>query len=298
MGSIIDMFPGIAAKLKVGSRQAEIVTPESVYQLANLENRKLVDQVIGLFQLPGSTFVNLEAFLELAQLSRQGNSCLILMEHYSNFDIPNLYYLLEHSSPEAKIAVNQIISMAGAKLNEESAFSRAFTESYGRIVIYPPRSLNSLRLRQDEAAVEEVKRARAINMAALHHMVRQKHSGHIVLVFPAGTRYRPGDEDTRRGLREIDSYIKSFDHVMFIAIAGNTLPVNLTGSSMSDDAPVKDVVVYQASAVTDAHAFRHSIPVATGEDPKQAVVDAVMQNLAKLHSQAAVYRQKMIESLS
>jgi len=294
MSSIIDMFPAIADKLRHGSRQSEIVSPENVYQVANLENRQLAAQVIKLFLLPGSTFVNLEAFLKFGELSRQGKSCLILMEHYSNFDIPNFYYLLENTSEAAKQVANQVISMAGFKLNEESQFSRAFTEAYSRIVIYPPRTLNQLRDKTDPESIEEIKRARAINMAALHHMVRQKHAGNIILVFPAGTRYRPGEEDTKRGLREMDSYIKSFDHILLIGIAGNTMPVNLNGSSMSEDTPVKDVIVFQASDIIDAHAFRKSVPVKENEDPKQAVADAVMQNLAELHLKAELVRAKIL----
>lgn len=294
MSSIIDMFPGITAKLKQGSKQSEQVTPDTVYQVANLENRELVNQVIKIFQMPGSRFENLEALLELGELSRQGKSCLILMEHYSNFDIPNLYYLLENTSPQAAQVINQVISMAGFKLNEESEFARAFTEAFGRIVIYPPRSLNNLRSNTDPSALSEIKRARAINMAALHHMVRQKHAGHIILVFPAGTRYRPGDEDTRRGLREMDSYIKSFDHMLLVGIAGNTLPINMGGAQMGDDAPVKDVVVYVASQVTNAHDFRNSVQVPVGADSKQAVADEVMVQLSILHTQAEAARQKIL----
>lgn len=288
--SIIEMFPGVADKLRCGSRQADTVTPENVYQPANLENRAIVDQVIALFQQPGSAFANLEAFLELAELSRQGKSCLILMEHYSNFDIPNFYYLLEKHSPAAKRAVNQVISMAGFKLNEESHFARAFTEAYDRLVIYPPRSLANLRDNTDQASVDEVKRARAINMAALHHMVRLKHAGHIILVFPAGTRYRPGDEDTKRGLREMDSYVKSFDHVLFVAIAGNTMPVNTGSANMEDDTPVKDTIVFQASPVTDSQGFRSGVAVPEGGDAKQAVADAIMARLEELHRQAESLR--------
>ena len=184
--------------------------------------------------------------------------------------------------------------MAGFKLNEESAFARAFTEAFSRIVIYPPRSLNHLRLSTDQAAMDEIKRARAINMAALHHMVRQKHAGHIILVFPSGTRYRPGDEDTRRGLREMDSYIKSFDNLLLVGIAGNTLPINIEGAQMGDDAPIKDLIVFQASPVTNAHEFRSSVKVSPGEDPKQAVADAVMARLTTLHQAAEAVRAKAL----
>jgi glycerol-3-phosphate O-acyltransferase len=213
------------------------------------------------------------------------------VEHYSNFDIPNLYLCLERAGEAAHRAAQQIISVAGAKLNEASLFVRAFTEAYDRLVIYPSRSLDNLR-QNPVANAEEISRARAINMAALHEMVRLKHAGHIILVFPAGTRYRPGDESTKRGLKEIYSYIKSFDHLLLVGMAGNTLRLNLESNAMEKDFPVKDALVFVAGEILETHQFRSMVrPAGPDEDPKQIAADAVMAELEKLHQKAlSIYR--------
>lgn len=286
MKYIGDLFADLAKELQKGSKSAGVITPEHVYQPANLENRKLVHKVTEALLMPESRFENLEALLELGRMSKAGKSCLILMEHYSNLDIPNFFLTLERAGKEAEDASNQIIAIAGAKLNEESLFVRAFTEAYSRIVSWPPRSLEILR-QDPEANAEELKSARAINMASLHQMVRLKHAGHIILVFPSGTRYRPGDEDTKRGLREMDSYLKSFDHLLFIGMAGNTLRINPKGKDMTEDIPARDALVFVAGEITNSHEFRKNVrPTDPSIDAKQAVADAIMAELEKLHRQA------------
>lgn len=295
MNSIGELFASLAGKLIQASVHPEQVSPQTVFQQANMTNRPLVHKTIAPLLLPGSAFENVAALLKLAELSRQGASCLILMEHYSNFDIPNLYYVLEKTSKEAEEASNQIVSMAGQKLNAEHALIRSVTEAYSRIVIFPSRSLDALRAK-GEAAAEEVAKGRKINMAALHEMVRAKHAGHIILVFPAGTRYRPGDPETKRGLKEIDSYIKSFDHLLFVGLAGNTLRIGNAGEQMMDDALARDVVIFAASDVESAAEFRDNARAKSGpsDDPKQVVADEVMTRLEKLHQKADEIRKKRL----
>ncbi len=287
MSNFIDaMFGEVAKKLQEGSRSTGVITPETVYQPANVANRRLVHTIVDKMVVPESRFENLTAFLQLAELSRQGKSCLILPEHYTNFDLPNLFLMLERSGPQAEAAANQIIAIAGVKLNEESLFVRAFSEAYSRIVTYPPRSIEALR-QNPEANAEEISRARAINMAFLHQMIRLKHHSHMILVYPSGTRYRPGDESTRRGLKEMDSYIKSFDYLLFLGMAGNNLRINPSGEHMGEDIPTRDAIVFVASEVIPANEFRNSVrPSGAETDAKQAVADAVMAELENLHQKA------------
>jgi glycerol-3-phosphate O-acyltransferase len=286
MKTVGDLFADLTVELQKGSVSAGVITPETVYQPANMTNRKLVHKIAGALLMSESRFENLEALLEMGRLSREGKSCLILMEHYSNLDIPNFFLTLERLGKEAEDVSNQIIAIAGAKLNEESLFVRAFTEAYSRIVSWPPRGLE--KLRQDPVAnADELAKARAINMASLHQMVRLKHAGHIILVFPSGTRYRPGEEDTKRGLREMDSYLKSFDHLLFIGMTGNTLRINPAGKNMAEDTPARDAAVFVASDIVNSHEFRKAVrPSGTETDPKQAVADAIMAELEKLHAKA------------
>jgi len=276
-----------------GCTQSPEIDSHNVFQEANLKNRACVDEIIAPLLLPGSKYQGIEDLLELYSRAQKGESCLILMEHYSNFDLPNFFYLCKKHSKEAEQAVNSVIAMAGAKLNQESTFVRAFTEAYSRIVIFPSRLLDKLRLEGD-AKKQDVQKGRQINMAALHEMVRSKHSGHIILVFPAGTRYRPGDESTRRGLKEMDSYIKSFDHVLFVAIAGNTLKINGDTGAMSDDLVEKDEVIYYSEGLVSSQSFRDSVKdkLSAQDDPKQAGADAIMKRLEELHGKAESFRNQ------
>ncbi len=295
MTPLEEMFADLSRRLQQGSRAVSVVCPETVFQSANLENRKLVHALAGKLLMNESRFENLDALKRLADLAAQGRSCLILAEHYTNFDIPNLFLILERLGPDTEALSNRIIPIAGVKLNEEGSFVRAFAEAYSRLLTYPPRSMDVLR-RDPEANADELVRARAINRAALLQMVRLKHSGHMILVYPAGTRHRPGVDHTKRGLKEIDSYIKSFDNVLFLGMAGNTLQINPAGETMGEDIPARDVVVFLASDVYDASAFRAAASFAcSGEDdPKQVVADAVMAALAELHTHAEATREEIL----
>lgn len=290
MSTVAEMFGNVARELVKNSIHAERVTPENVFQAANLKNRALVHKIMEYLVLPSSGIENEQILVQLGNLAKEGKSCLILAEHYSNFDIPTFFYLMEKAGSASKDVAEQLIAMAGMKLNEEEAFVRAFTEAYSRIVIYPSRSIEKL-YKEGEPPSEELGRARSINRAALHSMVRRKHDGHIILVFPSGTRYRPGEPETKRGLREMDSYIKSFDYLLFIGSAGNCLQISTSGS-MSSDVPVQDVMVFQCDdQIMTSKEFKEGINVPEGADAKQAVADAIMARLEMLHERAEASRK-------
>jgi len=295
MKSIGELFQDIAAELIRNSVHAAKITPENVFQHANLKNRVLVQKVVGNFVLPQSLVSNAQSLIELGRLAREGKSCLILMEHYSNFDLPTFFYVMEQAGGDLKAVASQIIAMAGMKLNEEQAFVRAYTEAYSRIVIYPSRSMEDIDRTTPEGAAE-IARARLINRSALHQMVRRKHEGNIILVFPAGTRYRPGDPSTKRGLREIDSYIKSFDYFLCIGIAGNCL--RIMDKTMIDDIPVHDVMVFHCDdKVTESKDFRtevEAMPRPADADLKQFSSDQVMVKLDVLHCKAESIRSNLL----
>lgn len=295
MTTIREKYGHIAKELVQNSMQSGSVDPDAIYQEANKSNRSILNKIVQDLLLPGSEIRNFGELTKLYNLAQEGKSCLILMEHYSNFDLPNLYYLLETRHSIGEEIGDSIIAMAGMKLNVESDFVRAFTEAYTRIVIYPSRSLTPLMGTQKYE--EEKTKARKLNMAALHEMVRAKHSGKIILLFPSGTRYRPGSEDTRRGLAEVDSYIKGFDYVLPIAIAGNTLRVNTKGS-MSEDFVHPDCMVFQPGNVREAKPWRAEIrkDAPEGENPKQFMADRVMEELAQLHGDAERYRISQLPS--
>jgi glycerol-3-phosphate O-acyltransferase len=264
--------------------QGQEISPENVFQEANYANRPYINKMISEQVLPGSDILNADALLELHERSKEGKSCLILMEHYSNMDLPGLIYLLGRKGGDYEKAAESIVAMAGMKLNEESRFVLAFSEAYTRIVIYPSRYFDGIT--DPDQLQRERKKANAINRAALHKMVRAKHKGHIILVFPSGTRYRPGSPDTKRGLKEIDSYIKSFDYMVLIGIGGYVLRINPAGE-MIEDLLTEDKLVYMAGPVMKCHEFREAAKarVPEGGDFKQFVVDSVMLELDKIHAE-------------
>jgi len=295
VSSIKDMYKEIAYEMVKNSEQTEDVTQEHVFQEGNRRNRELVNRIVDDLIDPRSRIENFENLEELARLSAQGKACLILMEHYSNFDIPGLYYLLQKAGDTGADFADRIISIAGLKLNISNRFVLAFAESYSRIVIYPSRTLNSIT--DPEQLKRESRRSRELNRAALREMIRHKYNGRIVLVFPAGTRYRPGKPETKRPVKETDSYLKSFDHMVMIGTAGNLLHVN-PSEDMTADVPNNDLMVYYASDVMDCKSFRDGArgTVPDGEDAKQYAADAVGAKLEELHQKAEEVRARLLRS--
>ncbi len=282
MGSISEKYRSILPEMIRNCTQSQTITGHNVFQPGNMKNRPHVDKVVEDHLLPGSGIIDVQHLEELHRLSRDGKSCLILMEHYSNFDIPAFIYLLGKSGPRGKDAAEAIVSMAGLKLNVENPAVHAFSEAYSRIVIYPSRYHDSIT--DPEKLKEERKKSNVINRAALHEMIRCKHSGNIILVFPSGTRYRPGKPDTKRGLKEIDSYIKVFDYMVFIGSGGNILRIHPSGE-MAEDLLVQDRVVFKVSPVMDCQEFRDRAraEAPADADHKLFTVQRVMEELDKLH---------------
>lgn len=290
MPTIAEVYRTHLAAMIQNTSQNQEVTEKNVFQPGNPVNRKYVDKVIEDHLLPGSRIINIETLYELHRRSKEGKSCLILMEHYSNFDLPVFIYLLSRSGPEGLATADSIVAMAGLKLNVESRAVLAFSEAYSRIVIYPSRYLE--KITDPEEQKEARRKSSVINRASLHHMVRCKHSGHIILVFPSGTRYRPGNPDTKRGLKEIDSYLKVFDYMVLVGIGGNILRIHPSGE-MEEDQLFKDTVVYKVSPILECEAFRNEArsKAPADADLKQFVADEVMRELEKLHEEIERIRE-------
>ncbi len=294
MNHIVEIFQRVTDQLMKNSREQQEVDQTRVFQEANMANRPLVEEIIKPLLLPGSHIDGYENLAKLYQLSQTGKSCLLLLEHYSNFDIPALF-LLAKEHDDGETTMNSIVAMAGTKLNEDSKFVLAFTEAYTRIVIYPARMLTALE--GTDAFEAERMRSRVINRSALREMIRVKHSGRMILLFPAGTRYRPGKPETKTILKEVDSYIKGFDEMVFVGIAGNTLEVDVKGD-MEHDVPHTDVAVYSISEVTRCADFRTDARgSAQGEEAKQLVASAVGRRFEQMHERAAALRKQAVDDL-
>ena len=288
-----DKFGSVFAEMQKMSHAAAKIDETKVYEEANMQLRpymwKLLDEAFN----SESGLGNLENYKDFYEnVVKQGKSGLILMEHYTNLDLPGILYLLEKQGEDwAKDLSSRIVAVAGMKLNEADAGVRAFTEGFTRVVIYPTRSLNAVEGKEisEEEKIAEEQKARKINFAAMRAMDGCKKRGQVILVCPSGTRYRPGKPETKRGLREIDSYLRLFDKMILVSINGNCLRINPDNpDDMLADILEPGKCVFTASPVIDCKEFRNNIldnlPEGV-EDPKQKTVDAVMEYLEKQHTE-------------
>ncbi len=275
------------------SKAAAKIDETQVYEEANMDTRKYMYMLLKE-TLPADSGLghpeNFKAFYDA--VTKEGKHGLILMEHYSNLDLPEILYLLENHGEEwAKDLSSRIVAVAGMKLNEANTSVRAFAEGFTRVVIYPTRSLNAVNEKpiSDEEKAEEEKRARKINFAAMRAMDGCKKRGQVILVFPSGTRYRPGQPETKRGLREIDSYLRLFDVMLLVSVNGNCLHINPESpDDMLADTLEHETVTLTASPVINCKEFRNAIlekVPADDPDPKQKTIDRVMEILEEMHNE-------------
>lgn len=288
-----EKFGNLFAEMVAHSKAAAKIDETKVYEEANPEMRKYMFKLLDETFSADSGLGNLENFKDFYEkVVKQGKSGLILMEHYTNLDLPAIIYLLQKvGEPWADDFASRIVAVAGMKLNEASAGVRAFTEGFTRVVIYPTRSLNAVEAKgisQEDLKAEEQK-ARKINFAAMRAMDACKKRGQMILVFPSGTRYRPGKPETKRGLREIDSYLRLFDYMLLVGINGNCLRINPENpDDMLEDILEPGKVTLTAYPVLDCKNFREDVLSALPADepdPKQKTVDKVMQILDEIHNQ-------------
>ena len=279
-------------KIAISLAKADtVITEQNVYQEGDKNILPLLDEMIEYLCLPGSGVDGLENLEKILGKAESGKACLLLVEHYSNLDLSILCTLVEKAGGRGKDISDAIIAIAGMKLSEDNPVVAAFASAYTRIVIYPSRSLQHLDP-ENEKDKAEIARSNAINRAAMKALIRHKYKGNLVLVFPSGTRYRSWDPDTKKGVREIDSYIRSFDYMCFVALNGEILKVQ--ESDMMNDFVEKDIVRVTAGPVISCDEFRENARNASAdEDKKQAVADAIMAELEKMHIAAEEKRRKM-----
>ena len=272
----------IIARVPKEARISEL----NVYQEGIGQILPFIDAIIADHLEDGSKIEGLDNLKSLYEHAKNGESTLLLMEHYSNFDLPVFHYLLRQEGEEGKKLASDIVAIAGIKLNEENPAVNAFTRAYTRIVIYPSRSMQIIKekLTDPIELYQEMKRSISINRAAMRALEGAKHNSKMILVFPAGTRYRPWDPSSKRGVREIASYIKSFSKFCLVSINGNILRLNPSGA-MEDDILQRDRIIYNVSPVHDNKEFLNSVryDLRFLEDKKQAIVDTVMDLLEDMH---------------
>jgi len=272
------------------AKATTVITEENVYQEGDPNIMAILDEMVEYLLLPGSGLDGMNHLEELLEKAKSGKACLLLVEHYSNMDLSIVSLLARKEGGKGKEISDSIIAIAGMKLHEDNPIVAAFAGAYDKIVIFPSRSLQELDPEKDKA---EIARGNAINRAAMKSLIRHKYKGRIVLVFPSGTRYRPWDPNSKKGVREIDSYIRSFDYMCFVTINGELLHVQKT--DMLNDSVSKDVVRVTVSPVTDCNEFRNKVlATATEEDKKQAVANEIMNELERMHTAAEIERLKLL----
>lgn len=279
-------------KLLDNSKAPAVIDETNVYQEANPIPRQILFDMIEENLADNSRLEGRDNFKAFYDAVKSGKSGLILMEHYSNFDLPEILHLLNRDGSDwAKDLSSKIVAVAGMKLNEAHPLVRAWTEGFTRVVIYPSRSLSKIedsKISEEEKKSEEAK-SKKINFAAMRAMDACKKRGEVILVFPAGTRYRPGHPETKRGLKEIDSYLRLFDVMILVSNNGNCLRINPEDSeNMLRDIVVKDEIILTASPVFECKKFRTEVlsKLPPDEpDPKQKTVDAVMEIMEKQHEE-------------
>jgi glycerol-3-phosphate O-acyltransferase len=290
-----DVFQGAVKKGSIGKIETTI-TEHNVYQQGSARLLPFLDRIVQSLVLPGSGVDGMENLEELLDKAQAGKSCLLLVEHYSNLDLSLFSWLVRQAGGRGEEIDKALVSIAGMKLNEESPIVATMASAYTRLVIYPSRSVEQL---DPEKNREEILRSNAINRAAMKTLLEIKTQGKIILVFPSGTRYRPWDPSTKKGVREIDSYIRSFDYMCCVALNGEVLHVHR--GDMLEDAVSRDLVRITAGKVLACAEFREQARTAAEaagvEDKKQAAVDAVMAELEKIHLAAEEKRQKLLAAL-
>jgi len=285
---LVEKYGYFLKDLLAASIAPDVITTDNVYQEANLESRKFMKLMMKENLLEGSKINGLENFHEFYDLVKSGKRGLILSEHFSNMDLPAYCYMLEeYGEGFGKDLSLSTVAIAGMKLNEVNPAVKAWAEAFSRVVIYPSRSLKAHESQADFDA--EMEKSKKINMAAMRAMDVCKKNGHPILVFPSGTRYRPNKPETRTGLREIDSYLRTFDYMILVSINGNCLRINPENpEDMTQDLVTKDTIILSASPVIECRKFRKEAMASLSddvEDKKSAVVQKVMDALTSQHDE-------------
>jgi glycerol-3-phosphate O-acyltransferase len=294
MGTLGNVFDDVfKAALEKGSigRIETTITEHNVYQQGSEVLLPFLDRIVQSLILPGSGVEGMENLEELLDKAQAGKSCLLLVEHYSNLDLSIFSWLVRQAGGRGDEIDRALVSIAGMKLNEENPAVATMASAYTRLVIYPSRQADSLDPERDRA---EILRGNAINRAAMKTLLDIRTQGKIILVFPSGTRYRPWDPSTKKGVREIASYIRSFDYMCCVALNGEVLHVHR--GDMLEDSVSQDLVQVTAGKVVSCAEFRRQVrsACADDEDTKQAAVDAVMAELERMHIAAEEKRQKLL----
>lgn len=249
------------------------ITADNIFQPAVLNNRKIFKEFLDFLIRPQSRIQgkeNLEAFYRNFQ---NGVSSLILSEHKSNFDVP-VFYAMMYREDKAlfREIFEKIVFVAGRKLNEEEIFVKLMAEQFHRVIVVPKNESASLPPEEQETALR-------INMNT-QKFIREKRKDYIFLVYPTGTRSKPWDRNSYRGIREVFNYLKNFEQVIFMSTNGNCMVPRQ--AAMSNEPPRKDEIVITFSKPENTKEFLAGLKAGfkgEQEEYKQYCMDEVMNRI-------------------
>ena len=106
-------------KLLENSKAPAVIDETNVYQEANPVPRQILFDVINENLCEGSRLEGKENFKAFYDAVKAGKRGLILMEHYTNLDLPAILCMLNNEGSDwAKDLSSRIVAIAGIKLNE------------------------------------------------------------------------------------------------------------------------------------------------------------------------------------
>ncbi|MGR3318905.1 MAG: 1-acyl-sn-glycerol-3-phosphate acyltransferase [Candidatus Anammoxibacter sp.] len=283
--SLENAFAGIFKNMLTASRayHDNNATTENVFQPAIKQNRPLFSEVCSKLMKSGSSITGLHHLIALSELAKDGESCLVCAMHTSNLDVPNFYTLMKNQGNKALDCFDRIVFVAGRKLNEDSPATKMLTEMFSRVVLSPKSYFDTLR-------PEEVKRrtlAKQTNIAAIYKILELSNHGHILLLYPTGTRTRPDKPESSRALKETATYLRMFENLCFMNVLGNTLPPVLSNNLVSE-IPHYDVVKFIVGPIVKTKEWLQSATDHSStngyskSERKQLIADMVMQEINKL----------------
>lgn len=278
-------------KMVQNSIYSQDIFEADIWQPQNEKNLNLVLGLVEKLVHENSKIVNSQYLEKVNTYLENGKSCIIMPEHYSNFDLPALFYLIKTQHPNLLELIGNTVSLAAAKLNAESKVVLAFSEAFHRIMIYPAREKEAKHGSSPEEIAQE-KQLAIINQRAIRKMYNVRDEGRAILMFPSGTRYRPEKPESRNALEQAASFLKRFDYVCFMGIAGNTLIVN-PNNNMAEDILRKDSMVYWVDEPISSKEFINNVKGDSSD--KKVVANAITNHLLSLHDRAKEVRQELIQ---
>jgi glycerol-3-phosphate O-acyltransferase len=275
-GDCVDAFASTLTEVERLSQcdQQHGKTSDGALQEANTAAQPRFADICRRLLLPGSRLLGFDHLASLSCLAQQGAACLLCLNHRSNLDVPTLYALIED---QADLAVfHRIIWISGHKLDEDRGITPLLARCFHRIVVTPKNELIAL-----ECDAERRLCGRR-NMRAYRAMRDVRRQGWVLALFPAGTRFRPGNQSSAQAIVETDSYLKRFEYLVLGRIDGCTLPVT-RDHDLSHEAPRLDRVVYTFSPIMEAGQWRNRAAARYPDlDQRAATSQAIMEDIAAL----------------